>query len=299
MIKIYLLLIIITFSNINAQNCVKEKIKIEYSDAYDIFYICNNQINIDYKNEKEYYWYSKDLHKQGTTKGGKAGFLLDGKMQTFNLKGNLIGEVNFKSGLRHGEYKYWDSEGEILEFGSCLEGELTKSKSKTEEGWVEFDYTNKEEFFLIKKFYTKYDVLSSKESFNFIEQDITTYYSDGKTIELFFKKNSIFKTFTGVYKEFYNNGKPKFIGHFSEKKYYPGIRTGKWIWYNENGSITDESLYKIDSVRYTYSDELMHWGSRIYDENNDTWVKSGKWYYYNTDGKLLREEEYEFGKLKE
>ncbi|MHC1705776.1 MAG: toxin-antitoxin system YwqK family antitoxin [Tenuifilaceae bacterium] len=63
------------------------------------------------KNNLQYYWYSSG--QLGVNYGGYNGYLLNGPYKKINLKGNLIEQGNFSSGLKDGIWKYWYRNGEL------------------------------------------------------------------------------------------------------------------------------------------------------------------------------------------
>lgn len=63
-----------------------------------------------YEADLDYYWY-KDL-KIHHSKGGCGGRLLHGQFTAFYLNGQLKRSGQFRKGLMHGEWRFWDIDGE-------------------------------------------------------------------------------------------------------------------------------------------------------------------------------------------
>ncbi len=77
------------------QNILTEKKEIFYEQGgYAIFYFYKQNPSINFSNDEYYTWYN-DYSGIQETKGGAGGQLLHGKLQEFNSKGRLIGEVTF------------------------------------------------------------------------------------------------------------------------------------------------------------------------------------------------------------
>lgn len=110
----------------------------------------------------------------------------------------------------------------------------------------------------------------------------TEYFSNGKVAKEYNLKNG---KFDGLYKEFYEDGRPKAIYLFQE-----GEKVDSSIFYNEKKNY-------IDRINYFRHDTLL---SKFYYENGQIShvgeffnnQKIGKWTYYKKNGNLERIFEY-------
>ena len=77
------------------------------------------------KNTLQYHWYSSD--KLGSNYGGYNGYLLNGDFKKVDLRGNLLEQGKFSSGLKDGVWKSWYLNGNLKKVESWKMGVLSSS----------------------------------------------------------------------------------------------------------------------------------------------------------------------------
>ena len=90
---------------------------------------------------------------------------------------------------------------------------------------------------------------------SWLKYSITSYYLSGKIKA---QKDEVLGSFTGSYKEWYENGQLKIEGSYEEipidGHYHSSKPTGKWSYYNEAGKLTKEEFYEnnklINTITY-------------------------------------------------
>ncbi|RZK25597.1 MAG: hypothetical protein EOO43_05105 [Flavobacterium sp.] len=112
------LLIYIICSSANGQNTVYQ-----YNNYNHTITFLNHKINFQlkpYKNspkisevKRQYHWYANNEIQ--VTENGYSGKLLNGLYTDFYENRNLREQGQFKTGLKHGEWKKWSLRGKILE----------------------------------------------------------------------------------------------------------------------------------------------------------------------------------------
>ena len=312
--QIFLALIfIITTVNIYSQSISKrEEIKIKYNNGLEIFNVLNENVKIDFDVEKEYFWYT-EFSKIKSTKGGSAGKLLDGNYKFFDENGNLIVDGNYSKGLKNGESKKWDKQGEITEITRYDNGKsiYLKYHPKGYEGWVEqIGQILKDGW--IKNSYSKYGKLVSKQETFFDESDkikklktkTTLFYpnSENQIKEVYITPMMFDNSLIGEYTTYFKNGQVKISGNFFDslkngiENYFGNIQTGDWKWYSENGTLDTQEKYKVE-IKYWVNGNIKSTYGMAYDNNG--WIKHGPFYSFSEDGKGIAEKtEYSWGKLK-
>lgn len=296
--RIYLstiMFVILLTNNLSAQTVQTEKKTIRYTDALEVFNVClSNPSSVTFNDDKEYYWYNPDFNSIKSSKGGCGGKLLHGNYKLYDEKGNLKADFNFYLGLRHGDGKQWDAEGNITKTTHHTKGvcDYSKFKSEDSDNWIEWNGEILKEG-SVKKVYTSYGRLIQEEtqleSFKF---KITEYFYSGKIkLQL---TSGLFDKYYGEYIEYYENGNKKFYGLFDDE----GFKTGEWKWYNEDGSVDVTETYKKEVEQYT-NGKTKSEGSYIFDDYTNEWKKTGEWYYYKEDGEIDDILEYKFGIVQE
>lgn len=309
------LIIILNCANLSAQTSKgTEQIKVEYTNGLEVFNVLkvSNQSNFD--DEKEYYWYTA-FSKIKSTKGGNGGKLLDGNYKFYDEKGNLIINENYSSGLKHGDSKKWNEDGDLVEILKYDNGETIywKYHPEDDEGWVEQIGRMLKDGW-IKNSFDKYNnLLASQKTFidekSKIKKEKTTttvYYkgSDQKKEEyttFMFLSNS----YIGDYNQYYENGNKKVSGKLFDPfdsgidKYVGNIRDGEWKWYKENGELDSSEKYKA-VIEYWQNGNIKHIYSQYLDLEENKWLNHGRFYSYEENGEGIGEiTEYEWGELKE
>ncbi len=65
-----------------------------------------------FSSRKEYYWYKSQ--KVIITKGAASGSLLSGVYEVFYENGQFCEKGRFINGLKNGEWRYWNQEGDLI-----------------------------------------------------------------------------------------------------------------------------------------------------------------------------------------
>lgn len=283
-------------SNLKAQTIQTEKKTIKYSNALEVFNVClTNPSSITFKDDKEYFWYNSDFNRIKSTKGGCGGQLLHGKLKLYNEKGDLKADLNFNLGLRHGNGKQWDEEGNITETTHHTKGvcDYSKFKSENSDKCIEWNGEVLKKG-SVKKVYTSYGRLITEEvQLGSLKYKLTEYYYSGK-IKLQYTSRMLVDYFFGDYIEYYENGNKKFHGIWDDE----GFKVGEWKWYNEDGSIDATEKYKKETKQYS-NGKTKSKGSYIFDDYTNEWKKTGEWYFFKDDGEIDETLEYKFGVVQE
>lgn len=312
--KHILLSIILIFPIISIHSQAREEIKIEYTNGLEIFNVLKTNNEVNYDNEKDYYWYTEYSNVK-STKGGSGGKLLDGNYKLYDEGGNLIINENYAAGLKHGDSKKWNSEGDLIEIIEYDKGESIyyKYHPDNDEGWVEQIGEMLNDGW-IKNSYDKYNnLLASQKTFidekNKIKKEKTKtsiYYRNSDQVKEEYTTFMLFSnTYIGLYTQFYENGNVKVQGKLFDPydigidKYVGNIRDGEWKWYKENGEL--ESIEKYQAViEYWSNGNIKFIYGQYLDEEENKWLNHGRFYSYDEDGKRFGDiTEYEWGEIKE
>ncbi len=312
--KYFLLSLILIVPLINIHSQSREEIKIEYTNGLEVFNVLKSDSQVNYNNEKDYYWYT-EYSKVKSTKGGSGGQLLDGNYKFYDEKGNLIIDQNFSKGLKHGKTKKWDADGDLVEIVDYENGETTywKYHPEGDDGWVE-QIGQMLKAGWTKNSYDKYNNLIASQK-TFIDEKNTIKKEKTKT-SIYFRNSDQKKeeyttlmmfnnSYIGEYIEYFENGNKKVYGKLFDPyangidKYIGNIRDGEWKWYKENGELDSTEKYKA-VVEYWDNGNLKSIYGQYFDEEENKWLKHGRFYSYNEDGKGIGEiTEYEWGEVKE
>lgn len=312
--KHILLLIILIFPTISIHSQSREEIKIEYTNGLEIFNVlkANNQVNYD--NGKDYYWHT-EFSKIKSTKGGSGGKLLDGNYKFYDEKGNLIIDQNYVSGLKHGDSKKWDSDGDLIEIIKYDKGETVylKYHPENDEGWVEQIGKMLNDGW-IKNSYDKYNNLLASQK-TFIDEKSKIKKKKTKTSLYYRNSQQVEEEYTtfmmldnsriGLYTHFYENGNKKVNGKLFDPyeigidKYVGNIRDGEWKWFKENGELEATEKYQA-VIEYWGNGNIKFIYGQYLDEENNKWLNHGRHYSYEEDGKGIGDiTEYQLGEIKE
>ncbi|MFJ1492156.1 hypothetical protein [Capnocytophaga canis] len=102
----------------------------------DLGYLKNSDISGVFITDLKYHWLNVDRGIE-VTEGGYGGSLLHGKLFIYGAKGNLETEEEYFCGIKNGESKKWDNQGNLIEIAVYRNGYLTNRKFKEDEKWVE------------------------------------------------------------------------------------------------------------------------------------------------------------------
>lgn len=302
--KSIILFIVLIITNPNSQQLSVREVKIEYSNGMEVFHVYERNPDIDFLEKKEYFWYT-EYSGFKSTRGGTGGLLLNGEYKFYDSDGNLILSQSYKNGLKNGKFTEWDENGSIINKEEFIDGNLTYSKFH--EKGVDGKYYIQEwigEMFKVgfkRNAYLEVGGLISEEELiddSLLLHSIRTYYPFSHKLE-----TKLFATglgrdkYYGEYLEFYENGNPKIKGEFA-KSILGSFRSGKWFWYNENGDIYDTASYKLFEEKYD-NGETRIIGSLVYDEDSKEWLRDGKWRTFSEEGYGKVDFIYEWGVLQE
>jgi antitoxin component YwqK of YwqJK toxin-antitoxin module len=291
------LLLFISLLNIVNQsygqsNIQTEEIRINYTNATEVFNVAKNNPKIEFDDKKEYFWYT-DFSKIKSTKGGSGGQLLHGNYKLYDEEGNLSAEKNFKLGLKDGLFKDWDSTGNVVQTHKYSEDVVIYWKFLDEDGlWIEHDGIILQEGWT-KKVFTKWGTLieETKKVDNYFRFHSKTYYEFSGNIKEEFTSGG--EGLFGAYTSYYDNGKIEVQGEYCIDSPIE-IRTGKWKLYESDGTLEDEVEYKAEVEKFE-NEEFKHAGGYIFDKDINDWVKHGEWRWYNESGEWKSSKKYEWG----
>ena len=190
--------------------------------------------------------------------------LKQGKWVDFYDNGNIKSEGNYKSGIKHGYFKDYSVDGNLVSIVKYSNGEIQKDAVET----AKLD---------LKTVYYQTGQVQKIGSYkNNIPEGVTREYSqDGKIIGAKIYHEGIIVGLgivdeaglkQGEWKEYWDSGEIKAAG-----KYSNGLKIGEWKFYYKNG--------KIEEV-----------GTYLKNEK-----PNGEWKWYHENGNVLREEIYANG----
>lgn len=102
----------------------------------DLGYLKNSDISGVSITDLKYHWLNVDRGIE-VTEGGYGGSLLHGKLFIYGAKGNLETEEEYFCGIKNGESKKWDNQGNLIEVETYKFGYLTTYKHKMDGKWIE------------------------------------------------------------------------------------------------------------------------------------------------------------------
>ncbi|NLP59315.1 retropepsin-like aspartic protease [Lutibacter sp. B1] len=299
-------------NNTSLNSKENKEITIKYKNGVEVFNINLGNEQHNYKEDKEYFWYT-EFSKIKSTKGGSGGNLLNGNYKFYDENGNLLIDENYSMGLKDGDRKKWDEKGELTEINKYEDGVSVywKYHPDGDDGWVEQIGEMLNDGW-IKNSYTKYGRLVAKQETFFDELDkikklktkTTLYFSNSENQikEVFITPMMFNNSLIGKYQKYYENGQIEVSGEFFDsfkngiKNYFGNIRIGDWKWYKENGDLDGQGKYKAE-LEYWDNGNIKFVYGMIYDNNE--WIKHGFQYSFNEDGKgIAGKSEYTWGELK-
>jgi len=264
-----------------SQTFFVEKITINNPTNKEVFNICKN-IESKFDPKLEYFWYN-DTYKIKSTIGAAGGYLLHGKYQIFDKKGNLQHETNYYLGLKNGDEIIWEEKGEIKELIKYLNGKKTYWKYKDGSWTIEWLGTPNEAG-STKNTYLNNTKYESQEYFQ--DRVKHKYYEGGICIKLFYTSINDFKIKLGEYFEFWENGDKKVYGKFEDN-----YRVGNWYFYEIGGKISLKETYRINKT-FTKNNYLLSIGGEYLDTKINKWIKCDKWVFYEIDSEIVKEIKY-------
>jgi antitoxin component YwqK of YwqJK toxin-antitoxin module len=291
---------------------IKDEIRIKYTNGIEIFNVYSGTNQPDFIENNNYYWYT-EFSKIKSTKGGSGGKLHDGNYKFYDENGNLMIDENYSMGLKNGDSKKWNKNGELVEIYKYENGESIywKYHPEDDDGWVEqIGQMLKDGW--IKNSYSKYGKLKAKQETFFdgtdkikkLKTKTTLYHSNSEnrikeifTTPMMFKNSRI-----GEYIKYFENGQIEVNGEYFDsfkngiENYFGNIRIGDWKWYKENGDSDGQEKYKAE-MEYWSNGNIKSIYGMFYD--NGEWIKHGLQYSFSEDGKGIAEKtEYSWGILK-
>jgi len=282
-----------------SQDCKNKEIKINYTNGLEIFNVCEYNLNINYDEEKEYFWYTS-FSKINKTKGGSGGQLLNGNYKFYDEQGNMRMQKSYNLGLMDGDHIWWDSLGNITSRTSYQDGLSVYTKFQNDEGyWIEWENRSFPGNLFgsegaIKRSYDKYNTLKSKQTFyNMSCYHLITYYSNSQK-EMEATMHAFPGTDGNCYGKitwWYRNGNIKIKGtYYSEEEcnfynplYLTEMKDGVWEWYLEDGELDYSCTYKPE-ILFWPNGNKKSLGTLIYSASTDTWLQHGKWEYFDDGG---------------
>lgn len=188
--------------------------------------------------------------------------LAHGKWLWFNEDETvMILEGNFKHGLKHGYFKEYDLDGNLLSATKYVDGEKFEKAEELQKLDVRTDYYPNGKVKVVGT-YTK----------DGVPEGVRREYNEEGEVE----KSFIFRygkivgegIFTdsgqkqGMWKEYYDDGNLK-----AEGSYVDDLKDGMWRYYYKNGNLEEKGKYILGAP-------------------------DGEWLWYYSDGILLREEQF-------
>lgn len=201
----------------------------------------------------------------------------------------IIREGNFKHGLKHGYFKEYDLDGNLLSATKYVDGEKFEKAEELQKLDVRTDYYPNGNIKIVGT-YTK----------DGIPEGVRREYNKNGEIE----KSFIFRygkiigegIFTdeglkqGQWKEYYDDGNIKAQGEYVDNK-----RNGFWIFYYKNGTIEEKGKYIMglpDSIWMWYYND----GKILRKENYYNGLRDGLLTEYDKSGNIITQGEYIEGK---
>ena len=156
---------------------------------------------------------------------------------TGEISGKKTGR--FKAGKRHGEWLFYNENGQLLLLQSYKNGILNGLQNSYNGNGIEYsdNYQNGKLEGVSKSFYNNGKLLSEGH-YKTGKQDGTfrNYYGNG---QIRWKGNFSQGTTHGLWEQYYENGRLKYIGNYKD-----GNEDGLWNYFNEDGSPQKTETYK-------------------------------------------------------
>lgn len=146
--------------------------------------------------------------------------------------------------------------------------------------WYTIDNVMMKEVFATPKFNREVVGWSQKYSGKWV----TEYYANGKKKSNYFMVPPYQRNCKmGSYKIYYKNGKLKCEGIFYDALMdgVGNLRDGKWIWYNQNGTVVNQLYYKVETTKWD-NGQIKNIGSLVSPTGGpNDWKKTGIWYEFD------------------
>jgi len=188
-----------------------------------------------------------------------------GPWKEFHDSGELKSVGKYVDGLKIGPWKYYYKNGKIEQTGTYLKNEKPDGEWKwyhdNDSLWKDENYSNGLENGLMTEYSDSGTVITKGEYVDGLEEGPWLYQWGDTRVEGSYKEGGR----VGVWKYFYDNGNPSFIGKFLDDN-----ADGKHTYYWDNGKIKEEGLYIMGK-------------------------REGDWYKFNYDGTLFLTTTYKNG----
>lgn len=282
---------------------IRELFKNDIKDGYTRIYFNDGKIKQEIpfiKGQEQ--GFGKEYNSNGviiTLTEYKKGFIVDrlrinrtdgsgrkqGRWFTFYETGNLQSEAGYKDNLKHGYYKEYAENGDLIKILKYSDGILQQEAAEIQKLDIQNEY------------YSNGKVKISAMFRNGVPEGILRQYdSTGVVEKAFLYKNGqvvgegIVKddgNRDGAWKDFYPDGSLKSQGNYNN-----GKQTGEWKFYYPDGKVEQTGKFnksgKLDGVWKWYFDT----GQLQVEENYKAGVKDGLSTTYNESGKVIEEGEF-------
>jgi antitoxin component YwqK of YwqJK toxin-antitoxin module len=189
-----------------------------------------------------------------------------GKWKFFYPNGNVSLEGEYKNDLKHGYFKEFSENGDLLMTSKYIDGILQEDVAELAKLDIKTEYYPNGKPKIVASFK------------NDVPEGVRREYSpEGKIVAGYVFKNGNLSgegitneagTRDGLWKEYYPNGALRSTGIYNQ-----GRRVGEWKFYHPNGQIEQTGSYNRDGK------------------------EEGTWMWYFPTGNILREEKYRNGKI--
>ena len=184
-----------------------------------------------------------------------------GKWKYFHDNGLVRMEGKFKHGLKHGYFKEYDREGNLISTLKYVDGEIQENVAELQKLDIKKDYYADGQVKVVASYKDGVPEGVRREYNEEGEIEKAIVYKNGIVIGEGVMTEMGEKD--GLWKEYYESGKLKAEGNYARDK-----RVGEWNFYHENGNIEQTGTYD-DMGRY-----------------------NGEWKWYYETGSLLRTESF-------
>lgn len=226
----------------------------------------------------------------------------DGTWKYYDQNGFLVKEENFKNGLRHGYFKEYAQDGNLIKIEKYIDDKLQNNAPEFKKLDIKFDYYANGKVKIegsykdsipegVRRYYSEKGDVTNAQIFkdgNIIGEGIIdrSGKKQGKWKEFYAPseetKNKIVLKAEGIYKNdikigkwsFYSvNTKLEQIGEFNKN----GQKTGEWKWYYDSGAIRITEFF--DNGKHTSEyNEYDETGKIICKGNYFDGLEEGFWY---------------------
>lgn len=236
----------------------------------------NNSVSNSYIRQGVYTPSNNAVEERNDNRNKEWESVMDGKQATYSELGNLLSLSHYKIGVKHGVFKSWNSNKQLL-------------------SWIE--YTN--------------GIVDGKNFTYYQDGKPHKLYHENAN----FHKTNSYQNFDKSYKTFYINGKPEVIGFYKNGKLHGtytvyningnvisysnfnnGLKVGEQIGYNAKGMVVSKSFYKIivdSSIKTSVLDgeSVTFYDNGILQSkgNYNNGKKVGIWNTWHLNGKLNTE----------